>query len=221
VFGGSNGNGGCGSFLLVAVGHGRGVRELSRQRWGETRLIIRIDLHVFSSSGHGHVREPAVDEVFSVLGVDVHEDAVGGLSLTAVTGDGVPVVEMRIAARREGHGATGIERGPSGCRPFECGRRVPFGGHEENHDCTNSDGLTIHLLGAEVRGPIDFVVTPRSAGTSTVSGALGSRPGGVLWLVIKQALCSSPLVWRSARWVPLASASYCKVCWYRPAPVIR
>ena len=47
--------------------------------------VIRVDLDIVTGAGHRDVRQPSVDQdVWSAVGVDVNQDAIGGLALAAV-----------------------------------------------------------------------------------------------------------------------------------------
>ena len=76
------------------------------------RFVGGVELRVVASPRHGHIRQPAVNELFScLLGIHVNKYAVGGLSLAAMARHGIAVVEMQIlfyvecdcAARVEAH----------------------------------------------------------------------------------------------------------------------
>ena len=70
---------------------------VARELLGKTAFVVCIDLRVKSSPRHGHIRQPAIDELFSCLvRVHVNKHAVGGLTLAAVTRHCVAVVEMGI-----------------------------------------------------------------------------------------------------------------------------
>jgi hypothetical protein len=66
-------------------------------------LVVGVDLGVVSTPGNRDVRQAPIHELLSgSLHVDVHEDPVGCLSLTAVARDGVAVVQVRMGADIEG-----------------------------------------------------------------------------------------------------------------------
>ncbi len=70
-------------------------------------FVVGVELRVVAPPRHGHIRQPAVDELFSCLfGVHLNKYAVGGLSLAAMAGDGVAVVEMRVLFDVEYDGPT-------------------------------------------------------------------------------------------------------------------
>ena len=76
----------------------------------ERRLVVRVDLRVELPTGNRHVRQSPVDQVLSSpRGVDVDQHPIGGLTLAAVTGDGVGVIEMQGSRSRYSDGATALE----------------------------------------------------------------------------------------------------------------
>ena len=57
-----------------------------------------------------HVRQPSIDQhVGRVVGVDVNQDAIGGLALAAVARHRVAVVEVRVLAQSKPDGPTRVE----------------------------------------------------------------------------------------------------------------
>jgi integrase/recombinase XerD len=61
------------------------VRHVARELLGKLAFVVCVDLCIVASPRNGHVRQPAIDELFSCLfGVHVDKHAVGGLSLAAV-----------------------------------------------------------------------------------------------------------------------------------------
>jgi hypothetical protein len=85
-------------------GHGRGglfnrrpMRDIATERGGELRFIIRENLRVVPAAGERHVGQSLIHERFACeVAIDVHDHAVGCLSLAAVRCDRIAEVEMRI-----------------------------------------------------------------------------------------------------------------------------
>jgi hypothetical protein len=72
--------------------------------------IVRVDVRVVPAAGDGHVRQAPIDEIFAgPVRVDVYEDPIGGLALTAVAGDRIAVVEMKRPVGPEGDRAPRVE----------------------------------------------------------------------------------------------------------------
>ena len=83
--------------------------DFSTECVGDTSFVVGVELGVVSPARHGDVRETPVDERLALVGVHVHEDAVGSLTLAAVTGHGIAVIEMNGAVEREGESPTCVE----------------------------------------------------------------------------------------------------------------
>jgi hypothetical protein len=81
------------------------MRDVAIEGGGELCLIVGVDLGIVAAARDRDVRQTLIHELFSgSLQVDVHEDAVGRLSLAAVTRDGVAVVQVGVDADVEGDG---------------------------------------------------------------------------------------------------------------------
>src|SRR5437870_2703723 len=66
-----------------------------------------------SDPATGHVRQPLVDELLSrTVGLHMHQDAIGRLSLTAVARHRVAVVEMALIAAIQGDRPARVEAHP-------------------------------------------------------------------------------------------------------------
>ena len=77
--------------------HSRPMRNVALKSLCKVGSVVRVDLRVVPTPRYCDVCQAAVDEFFSrLLRVYVNEHAVGGLSLAAMAGDGVTVIEMRI-----------------------------------------------------------------------------------------------------------------------------
>src|SRR5262245_9758878 len=95
------------------------MSDVAAQGTHEPRPIVRIDLRIKAASRDRHIRETLVDELLTQARVDVDEDAVGGLALTAVAGHGIAVVEVRVIGRMDRHGTTRIQAYGEGARRFD------------------------------------------------------------------------------------------------------
>ena len=61
------------------------MRDIADDGTRELRSVVRVNLRVIPAAGHSDVRQALVDEAIAApLGVDVDEDAIGGLALAAV-----------------------------------------------------------------------------------------------------------------------------------------
>lgn len=77
----------------------RSVRDVAVQRARESQLVVGVDARIVLPARHRHIRQPLVNELLACMcGLDVHEDAAGGLPLAAVARHGVSVIEMRSLA---------------------------------------------------------------------------------------------------------------------------
>src|SRR5690348_1698450 len=77
--------------------HGGAARSLARELISKTCFVVRVDLGIVSATRHSNVRQTPIDEFFArTFSVHVHQHAVGGLSLAAVAGDRVAVVNVPI-----------------------------------------------------------------------------------------------------------------------------
>jgi hypothetical protein len=75
---------------LTARFDGGSVGRVARQLLGQLRFVVGVELRVVTSARHGHIRQAAIDQLFSCLfGVHVNKYAVGGLPLAAMASDGV------------------------------------------------------------------------------------------------------------------------------------
>lgn len=84
----------------------RTVRHIPAEFLTEIRFVVGVDLRIVAGSRNGHIRHPAVDEIrVGLLAVHVNQHAVSGLSLAAVAGDGVAVIEMGMVLGAEVNGA--------------------------------------------------------------------------------------------------------------------
>ena len=78
------------------------MRHVATERTRELDLVVGVDSGVVLPSRHGDVRQPLVDQLLArTLRLDVHQDSACGLPLAAVTGHGVPVVQMAPFVRFE------------------------------------------------------------------------------------------------------------------------
>jgi hypothetical protein len=60
--------------------------------------IIGVNVRVVLTARYRHIRKPVVDQQFAFVCIHLNQHSVRGLSLAAVAGDGVPVVEMWMLA---------------------------------------------------------------------------------------------------------------------------
>ena len=86
----------------------RTLRILATEVAREFASVIRVDLRVVLTARDRHIRETVVNQQFALVCVHVNQNSVRGLSLAAVAGDGVSVVEMRMLADIESNFATGV-----------------------------------------------------------------------------------------------------------------
>src|SRR5204862_137587 len=73
---------------------GGGFRDIGPELRAEFRHVVGEECGLVASTGDGNVAEAGVEQVWVDAGVGVNEDAFGGETLGAVTGDGIAVVEM-------------------------------------------------------------------------------------------------------------------------------
>jgi hypothetical protein len=72
--------------------------------------VVGVDLGVAAATREGDVGQSRVDELLvGVLGIHMNQDSVGGGALTAVAGDSIAVVEMRMVAEVQIDLAPGVE----------------------------------------------------------------------------------------------------------------
>ena len=78
----------------------RSMRHVAIQRAWELHLVIGIDPRIVLPPGHRDVRESLVNKLLArTLGLDMHQDATGGLTLATVARHRVAVIEMAAFAR--------------------------------------------------------------------------------------------------------------------------
>jgi len=58
--------------------------------------MIGINARIHAGTGYGDIGKPRVYEVGMHRGIDVDQDTVGGESLGAVAGDGIPVIKVTV-----------------------------------------------------------------------------------------------------------------------------
>ena len=77
---------------------GRGFADIGPELQTQFRHIVSEERGLVAGARDGDVAEAGVEQVRVDAGIGVDEDAFGGESLGAVTGDGVAVVEMTMLA---------------------------------------------------------------------------------------------------------------------------
>ena len=87
----------------------RHMGQRSGERTCQRRLIVGIEPDIVLTARDRDVRESPIDEGLASDGLDVDKDAIRGLSLAAVAGDGIPIVEMWSLVDIETHGLAGVE----------------------------------------------------------------------------------------------------------------
>src|SRR4029077_20923614 len=75
---------------------------------GKLASVIRVYPSVVLRARNRHVREAVIYQEFALVRVHVNQNPVRGLSLAAVAGNGISVVEMRMLADIESNITTGV-----------------------------------------------------------------------------------------------------------------
>ncbi len=70
------------------------LRYIGSELGAKLRLVVGEERGLVAGAGDGDVGEAGVEQVWVDAGIGVNEDAFGGETLGAVTGDGIAVVEM-------------------------------------------------------------------------------------------------------------------------------
>ncbi len=84
-------------FMVGSRGHS--LRNVAAQLFAQFFRVIPVNLRIVAPGRHRHISQSRVDELLvGLLGIHVHQNAIGGGSLAAVAGDGIAVVEMRMLA---------------------------------------------------------------------------------------------------------------------------
>src|SRR5579872_4737221 len=89
--------------VLMPMGQGGTLRYLPVETAAYFHLVVGIDLRVVTGPRDCYVGHAAIDEIFAAPGIDMNEDTLGSLSLAAVTGNRVSVVEVRMLLDVETH----------------------------------------------------------------------------------------------------------------------
>src|SRR5271157_6372153 len=86
------------------------VRDIVTKSLRQLLAVVCKNLRVPLSTRNRDIRHAAIEQVFRrQLRIHVNEYALGGLSLTGMAGDGIAVVEVRMALRLEIYAASAIE----------------------------------------------------------------------------------------------------------------
>src|ERR1700685_2306116 len=100
------------------------VRDIVTKSLRQLLAVVCKNLRVPLSTRNRDIRHAAIEQVFRrQLRIHVNEYALGGLSLTGMTGDGIAVIEMRMILRLVDHTAPAIELQPHRsvrCDTFHC-----------------------------------------------------------------------------------------------------
>src|SRR5437667_8036551 len=89
------------------------VRDIVTKSLRQLLAVVCKNLHVPLSARNRDIRHAAIEQVFRrKIRVHVNEYALGGLSLTGMTGNGIAIVEMRMTLRLVVHTLPVIELQP-------------------------------------------------------------------------------------------------------------